>query len=517
MIEYKVLRARIRTTLFACGSLIRTHRGSIAVAGSAVPAVVGFLLLTAGSIGFARPQGSAAAVPAAGPPPVIDARIVCSFSNPDAAAALVQGADGGASLVVGGRTYWLFGDTLLLPQSGAQIEQNTIAWSTGAHAGGCPALQYYAQNGVAVPFLPKDGSLTVWPAGAWAVDDHSFDFYTAYVYGSGPYAYWIGEVGVAHLDTGAMQPTVLARDLWDATSGFPIQVIGAQPVDLDASGRLRVVLQTQSGSQLLARVAPGQLSVPGAYEFWDGTGWSRAPATARPLWPHGLPADPVQRLAAFENGASITYNAALHEYVALENVGIDRIGARTADRLEGPWSAPKPWLDCSAIAQPAVPVCYSPFQHPELSSADGRRLFVTFTRLASYDTVAYELTLGTAIHQYQDAHGSVAYGAVAPADHGWRDQGIAFYAAEELLPGFLPVYRWQRGRDLRYAATAPAPDFTRSTAAFYAPVSETSTDAIVRYRPVFDWYRGASHLLAPAGGAPVPPGYQRGAVAFYAP
>lgn len=496
---------------------LRSYRDQIIIGGAALLAVAGFVLLVTSAFSSAAATPRVSVPGELAGPPVIATRLLCSFSNPDAEAALVQGADGGASIVVGDRTYWIFGDTLFLPESGKQIEQNTIAWSSGTHADGCPELQYYARDGAAVPFLPKDGSLTAWPLGAWPVDDHSFDFYTAYVYGSGPYAYWIGEVGVARVDTRTMQTTVLARDLWDAASGFPVQVIGAQPVDLDGNGLLRVVLQTQRGSQLLARVAPAQLALPGAYEFWDGTGWSRSSTQARPLWPHDVPADPVQRLATFENGASITYNAALHRYVALENVGIAQLGARTADRLEGPWSALEPWLDCSAIAQPAVPVCYSPFQHPELSSADGRRLFVTFTRLASYDTVAYEITVGTAIHQYQDSRGSVAYGSVAPADIGWRDQGVAFYAADAPLPGFAPVYRWERGTDVRYAVTAPAADFARDAAAFYVPVSDDSADAVVGYRPIFDWYRGASHLLAPEGGASVPSGYEQGAVAFYAP
>jgi hypothetical protein len=494
---------------------LRAHRERVVLAGAALPALAGFVLLTAGSAGSTAPMSDPFSELPAGAPPAIYARPVCSFSNEDAAAALVQGADGGASLVVGDRTYWLFGDTLFLAESGKQIEQNAIAWSSGTRADGCPELHYYTRGGVAVPFLAKDGSLTSWPLGAWPVDDHSFDFYTAYVYGSGPYAYWIGEVGVAHLDTRSMQTTVLTRNLWDARSGFPIQVIGAQPVDMDAAGRLRVVLQTKTGSQFLARVIPGQLAVPDAYEFWDGNAWSRSAAAARPLWPHDLPADPVQQLAAFENGASITYNAALHEYVALENVGIAQLGARTADRLEGPWSEPRPWLDCSAIAGPAVPTCYTPFQHPEFSGDSGRRLFITFGRFATYDTVAYELTLGTAIHA-QGPGDEVAYTADPPDGHGWRDRGVAFYASGAPLPGFAAVYRWQRGADVRYALTAPEQDFLRGDVAFYAPAAERIGDGAIRYRPVFDWHHGTSHLLAPAD-ASAPLDFEQGDVAFYAP
>src|SRR5207237_7896910 len=166
-------------------------------------------------------------------------------------------------------------------------------------------------------------------------------------------------------------------------------------IDLDADGRLRVLLGTQAGDQLLARADPSRLGARDAYEFWDGREWSSSAADARPLWTHATASTQVESLSSFENGASVAYNRALGEYVALQNVGIGAIGARTAEHVEGPWSAPQPWVDCSAIASPAVPTCYSPFQHPELASDDGRRMFVTFTRLATYDTLAYELTFGT--------------------------------------------------------------------------------------------------------------------------
>src|SRR6185295_135354 len=130
------------------------------------------------------PTRGESAVAADPVPRAIFTRQLCSFSNDDAKASLIQGSDGGMSVVVGDRTWWLFGDTLFLAESGKQIEQNVIAWSDDAHDDGCPHLHYYTgPNGVAVPFLPKDGSLTAWPSGVRAVDDHTLEFYTAYVYG----------------------------------------------------------------------------------------------------------------------------------------------------------------------------------------------------------------------------------------------------------------------------------------------------------------------------------------------
>ncbi len=423
---------RASAPLRRCRALLYAHREQAVLVGAAVPALAGFVLLAATTIRSGPPTattidpvaaavrepaalpsaaaaiGRAAAAPLSQAPPVVDPRLVCSFSNADARAALVQGADGGFSLAAGGRSYWFFGDTLFLGQSGKQIEQNALAWSDGLHAGGCPRLTYYARNGIAVPFLAKDGSLSVWPTGAWSAGDHALDVYAAYVYGSGPYAYWIGEVGVARLDTRTMQATVLTRRLWDAKSGFPNQVIGAMPVEVASDGLLRVLLQTKDGQQLLARVAPSALADASAYEFWDGGGWSRSPARATPLWYRRQPSNDLERLAWFENGASIAYNPYLRKYIAVENVGSDKIGARVADRLEGPWSAPAVWIDCSTIAAPAVPTCYSPYQHPQFASPDGRTLFLTFTRMANYDVVAYQVTLGPPASGGQPAHGTAA-------------------------------------------------------------------------------------------------------------
>ena len=375
----------------------------LAAAGSA-------LLATRVASHVARGQGisSAAAIasptliaptvtPTVVPPPVAPGvtagRLVCSFSNADAAKALIQGADGGASVVDGDRTWWLFGDTLFLAQSGKQIEPNSIAWSAGGAPGQCPQLTYYTRGGIGVPFLAKDGALTVWPSGAFAIDDHTIGLYVAYVYGSGPYAYWIGDLGVVSVDTSTMQVTVLDRSIWNATSGARDQVIGAEPIETDASGNLRLVLQTLAGDRILARVPSYRIADPTAYQYWDGQTWSANQGAAAPLWGRPQTTDPLSRLASFDNGASIAYNAYLGKYVSVGNIGSDKIGARVADRLEGPWSAPVVWIDCSTVAKPAVPTCYSPFQHPQLAGDGGRTIFLTFTRMAEYDVVAYEVTL----------------------------------------------------------------------------------------------------------------------------
>jgi hypothetical protein len=500
--------------------------GRLLIALAALPAVAGAALLLGRALESSGSTGAPSATTPDPAPPAIYARKICSLSNDDARAALVQGADGGQSVVVDGRTWWLFGDTLFLAASGKQIEQNAIAWSdSGAgRQDGCPKLNYYARNGIAVPFLPKDGSLTSWPSGAWAVDSHTLDFYTAYVYGSGPYAYWIGEVGLAQLDTDTMQTTVLARKLWEGQRGEREQVIGAMPVEVADDGLLRLIVETKAPGapesaavrNVLARVPPAKMADAAAYEYRDGARWLPTLAEAKPLWTSKESTDPVQQLASFENGASIAWNKSLNKYVALVNTSFASVGARTADRLEGPWSDGQPWLDCLSFAQPRVPACYSPQQHAELTGDDGASIVATVSSIEPYETNVFELRPGTAMREWRGPREAVAYAASSPGK-GWSDQGIAFYASAAAIDGFAPVYRWRHGDEAGYAAASPGDGFERGDIAFYAAPGAAVSGSTVTYRPVFSWRKGASQLLSPKTTGLEQYGFTRGEAAFYAP
>lgn len=369
---------------------------ALLIFAAALPAVAGAALLVRAQTSDDRGSHATAASQSSGLR-ATSGELVCSLSNADARAAGIEGADGGLAVTASdGQTYWLFGDTLFSAGTGKQIEPNAIALSHGADADGCPVLAYHAGGNVAVPFIEKDGALTVWPSGAWPLRDGTIDIYIVYVYGTGPFGYWIGEVGLGRLHTGSMRVQILARRLFDGTSGHRSQVVAALPVDLDGNGRLRVLLELDDGEKLLSRVDPGRMAERAAYEYWDGAGWTADAASADPLWPAPGARTPVEELAAFESGAHVAWNGYLQRYVAIVNAGFAAIGARTAERLEGPWTDVTPLLDCTAFAAPAVPVCYSAYQHPELSPNGGRTLVLTLTRMATYDTVVYAVVLDNA-------------------------------------------------------------------------------------------------------------------------
>ncbi|TAK56043.1 MAG: hypothetical protein EPO22_13965, partial [Dehalococcoidia bacterium] len=110
--------------------MIRQHRWlapGILTMALALASAGAVLIAARAASGSATDASTLAPVPmptAPAAPMASSGRLVCSFSNDDADAALIQGADGGASIVAGGRSWWFFGDTLFLAQSGKQIEAN---------------------------------------------------------------------------------------------------------------------------------------------------------------------------------------------------------------------------------------------------------------------------------------------------------------------------------------------------------------------------------------------------------
>ena len=267
--------------------------------------------------------------------------------------------------------------------------------------------------------------------------------------------------------------------------------------------------------EVLARVAPADGRCDRVRVLGRRTLDSVAGTAAQPLWDVPEPADPVEKLAAFENGASIAWNEALHKYVALVNTSFAPIGARTADRLEGPWSDAQPWLDCLTFAQMRVPDVLQPVAARRAGRTTAAAASSsTVSSLEPYATAAFELRPGVAIHEWRGAQDAVAYAAASPGS-GWSDQGIAFYASATPSTASPPIYRWQRGDESRYAAASPGDGFERG--------EWRSTRRLRRRRIVGDVSAGvrlAQGHVAPAvaeGAGLEQYGYTRGEPAFYAP
>lgn len=111
---------------------------------------------------------------------------------------------------------------------------------------------------------------------------------------------------------------------------------------------------------VLARVPRGCLDQPGAWRFYDGSGWSRDVKSVKPLFAG----------AAME--ASVHRGASGYLYVGTDAGGMGpRVIARTAPAPEGPWS--EPHLIVEAPEHQGDVYTYNAKAHPELSH-EGRLL-----------------------------------------------------------------------------------------------------------------------------------------------
>ena len=160
--------------------------------------------------------------------------------------------------------------------------------------------------------------------------------------------------------------------------------------------------------------------------------------------------------------------------------------------------------------------CYSPLQHPQLSPDGGQTLITTLTRMDRYQAIVLELTLGLPIHEFR-RNDEALYATASPGD-GWSDEGVAFFASASDLPGFTPVYRWSNGSEAVYTTAPPANGWQRDNEpAFFAPPTASVDGSLTRYLPVYNWRKGAAHVLSPLASGLEQYGYTRGEVAFFAP
>ena len=106
---------------------------------------------------------------------------------------------------------------------------------------------------------------------------------------------------------------------------------------------------------------------PDAYEYWDGDAEEWVPSIE----------DATTVLSAPASELSTMWNQHLGKYTAMYSRGFDSVVMRTADRPEGPWSAPTALIDYSML-----PGVYGGFMHPW---AEGRDLYYLVTTWNAYN------------------------------------------------------------------------------------------------------------------------------------
>jgi hypothetical protein len=298
--------------------------------------------------------------------------------------ATVVGRDGGPGGALGGRLLWTFGDTFLgarNPVDNSNVLSATAGWSAPdaplalvqpVDAGGFPAqfIPYTAAELAQNQAAPLDG---------WGL--------------------WPGMM----IDTGAAEGLVVFQRIKrTAGSGFDSQGVGTARIAVDATVATRIagdlfappepLFLPQSvidGQVYAVACAPAFLSVDcklarapvaeagnrAAYQFFDGAAWQ----------------PDVTRAAVVLTGGggvpTLSWNPWLGQYLAITGRPLDSaVQLRTADRIEGPWSAPTE-LPASADGSTGLyaptgadAYNYAIVEHTALRSADGRSIVISYSR-----------------------------------------------------------------------------------------------------------------------------------------
>jgi hypothetical protein len=295
--------------------------------------------------------------------------------------ATAVGRDGGASGKLGDRILWTFGDTFLNKKNsidGSNVLSATSAWASV----GSPlaVTEPVDVDGIPAQLIPYTSA---------EIMQNRTDALNGW-------ALWPG----AMFDTGTAEGLVVFQRIKRTSgSGFANQGIGTariaaaatqakrNPTELFAlpellyfpncivdGNVLAVACETIGFLNIGCRLARAPLA--GAdnrsqYTFYDGSTWQADISKA------AIVLDKVANM-------TVSFNPYLQRYLAVSGgVLSSTISLRTADHVEGPWSQP---VEIQPDGQTVLPPVdskaynYIIIEHPELRSADGRSIVISYSR-----------------------------------------------------------------------------------------------------------------------------------------
>ncbi|MBM3269510.1 MAG: DUF4185 domain-containing protein [Candidatus Sericytochromatia bacterium] len=274
----------------------------------------------------------------------------------------VLGVDAAYSVPVGGgRTLWVFGDTLMggwTPdgsRSLAAMPANSAALvRDGEWRSGFPGARWVP----AAPILGASGATRRrWPLDVVRIGRAFWLYYVEIepTGGSGLLAFSVVGTGV----------TRLGRD-WRATAATPLWD-GQAPTYGTSAMVWKGALYVFAGgaATFLARVRPDQLGRPAGYAYWAGGDWTPEATRAAKL-PESGPE------------MSVRWNPHLREFLMVYIPPLGReIRMRTAAVPWGPWSEAQTVAPCQPAGDPGMS-CYGAKQHVELDRDHGREIVLTY-------------------------------------------------------------------------------------------------------------------------------------------
>lgn len=293
---------------------------------------------------------------------------------------VVTARDGGASVLVGDRVLWMFGDTLMTVAAtdGFTYRSATAAWGDvtsplvldePVDSAGAPfqlfpytpdEAAYNSAHGPMERYALWPGSAIVAPGG-----NEAWIFYQRLLVHPGDLNYQPLDVGLARLTSGA---TIATRDPAPLfTAPTPAYALAAV-VD---GGFVYLYAATPVTGQLdstctIVRAPLDSAPDPSAWMAWDGAAWN-ADLTRAATVLHGPPGD-----------LSVSFNADVGGFLAVySGIFSNDVWTRTAPHPEGPWSDQR--LLFTAIP-PVSGSDYAGKEHPELAQDGGMTVVVSTAR-----------------------------------------------------------------------------------------------------------------------------------------
>ncbi|MFC4002742.1 DUF4185 domain-containing protein [Prauserella oleivorans] len=286
-----------------------------------------------------------------------------------------------------GRVLVLFGDTYGEGWCGngagpgtADWRRNVLAYSTDTDLASGLSLDGVVERpgGGACQVIPSGGGreVTVIPNGAIAVDGNHYVHYMSVREWGAPGRWRTNYAGIAVSRDGGhtwdKPRSARWSNRWTGTNRFQI---GAFARD----GEHVYLFGTTNGrydDAYLARVLPSGLLDTGAYEYWDGSAWSRSERAAAPVF-----TGPVGEMSV---GYNVHFGCWLMMHLDERRRGIV---LRTAPELTGPWTDGD-----VVVSGDEFPAIYGGFLHPW--SLDGPDLYYLVSQWGPYNVFLTHTRLG---------------------------------------------------------------------------------------------------------------------------
>jgi hypothetical protein len=318
----------------------------------------------------------------------------------------VTGADGATSTILpSGKSLWVFGDTIEGPFKTVHgLELGGFRSNTGAIvpqqnvSNGIQQFEFLTEEEGArprqlVPFAAgEDPNIhRVWAIHGTCLGKHIYLFYHRITLLKGVDVFvnfQLDGMGIARANVDELQFERLQAP--DGTLEFWKKDVPTFGVFVERTKDYVYLWGSLATGMYLARTPPRSISDLASYEYLVEAPTKTRP-TMSPRWSKKfLPAATL--FDSVPNEMSAAYNRHLKQHVAFHSLHREnKVVMRTAPSIVGPWSEPQIVYRPEKVKD--TELIYAVKEHPELASADGRVVYVTYVNSATYVPQMIELTL----------------------------------------------------------------------------------------------------------------------------